>query len=423
MISALMSRAKIEFEHFHLLTNDMKHMLLSYGFYLAAYPLIATFMNAYLWRSSGNLWSILLYNLGWVIGLPFGFYINGLLLKKFNILRIYFFGLMLQAIIPCLIVFLPFNGLTSILLYGTIYGAGAGLFWGNKNYLDLQLSRGANRMYYNSLGSIIDLLVNIIMPIAAGWFIVYMNSAYSLQSFIAYKIIMVIGFILLFASGFSVQFSKIQDITIHGILLRRPKKIWNYMRMYHTIHNIQVGVTLVLSSILVLVLVGGEGILGTLQTVTAGLSAIALYFIGRKATISIAWRLVMLGSIIFFIGTCVLAGIYTWVGALAYTIVITIAWSFQYVPTNSVSMELMDKLEQNPEKQYAYIFDDELFFNIGRSIGISAIVLLALVFNEATALRWSPLIVGIIQLPLAWFIYRIVQELPTAPTASPTATT
>jgi YQGE family putative transporter len=261
------------------------------------------------------------------------------------------------------------------------------------------------------LGSIIDLLVNVIVPVAAGWFIVLMNSTYSGESFIGYKTLMIIGFILLFASGFCVQFSKIQHIAIDGMLLRRPNKIWRHMRVFHVIHNIQVGVTLVLSSVLVLVLVGGEGVLGTLQTITAGLSTIALYYIGRKSTLDSSWKLVVVGSIIFFIGTCVLTGTFTWIGVLAYTLVITMAWSFQYVPSNSVSMELMDMLEHDPEKQYAYVFDNELFYNIGRSIGVSIIVFLALCFNENISMRWSPLIVGLIQLPLGWFIYRTVKEV------------
>ena len=417
------TRLTTELSHFQLLSTDMKRMLVSYGFYLAAYPLIATFMNAYLWRSNGSIWSIVMYNSGWVIGLPLGFYINGLLLKKFHILRLYFSGLLLQAIIPCLVVFLPFNGLLNILMYGLLYGCGSGLFWANKSYLDLQLTRGSNRIYYNSLGIIIDLLVNILMPVSAGWFIVYMNSIYALDSFIAYKIIMMVGFILLITSGLSVQFTHIQNIVIEGLFVKNPSRNWNAIRMFNILHNVQVGVTIILSSLVVLVLVGGEGILGTLQTITAGLSSIGLYFIGRKTTISSSWKFILTGSIIFFIGTCTLAGIFTWVGGLAYTIVITLAWAFQWSPANSVSMDLLDHEQPDTHKQYAYVCDNELFYNVGRTIGISIIILLAGVWNQSTALRWAPFIVGIIQLPLGIIIYRIVTNiLSPTPTAASTST-
>ncbi len=422
MRARIISRFNTELSHFNLLSVDMKHMLMSYGFYLAAYPLLATFMNAYLWRSSGSLWSIIVYNVGWIIGLPCGFYLNGLLLKKFHILRLYFAGLLLQAIIPIMIVFLPMHGLPAIYLYGLMYGAGAGLFWGNKTYLDLQITRGANRIYYNSLGTIVDMMANILVPAAIGWFIVYANSIFSSESFVAYKIVMGIGFILLFVSGFIMQSSHIKNIVITNMIVRKPTRRWNMIRMFNLVHNIQVGVTLVLANVVILVLVGGEGVLGTVQTITAGFSSLMVYLMGRKATASVAWKFVAVGSLIFFVGTSTLAGIFTWVGALAYSMVITIAWAIQWTPANSVTMDLLDAEEHNPEKQYANICDNELFYNIGRGIGISIVVMLLTIGGENTALRWSPFIVGIVQLPLGWFIYTIVKNkrLPTPTTATST---
>lgn len=425
MRARILSRIKTELSHFNLLSIDMKHMLLSYGFYLAAYPLLATFMNAYLWRSSGNLWSIIFYNIGWITGLPCGFYLNGFLLRKFHILKLYLTGLLLQAIIPIMIVFLPFDGLPAILGYGFMYGAGSGLFWGNKSYIDLQITRGANRIYYNSIGTIVDLLANIVVPAATGWFIVFANGVFSQESFIAYKIVMVIGFILLLVSGVIMQSSNIENSLITDMIVRKPSMMWNSIRIFNLLHNIQVGVTIVLSNVVVLVLVGGEGILGTLQTITAGLSSLLLYVMGRKATAESSWKFVSIGSLIFFVGTCTLAGVFNWVGAIAYSIVITIAWAVQWTPANSVTMDLLDKEQHDPEKQYAYICDDELFYNIGRGFGISIVVALLLSGGQTTALRWSPFIVGIVQLPLGWFIYSIVKNihLPTPTTAASTSTT
>jgi MFS transporter, YQGE family, putative transporter len=405
------ARLKTELTHFHLLPIDVRRMLLSYALYLAAYPLIMTFMNAYLWRTSGNLWSVILYNLGFVLGVPVGFYLNGLLLKKFHILRLYFSGTLLQAVIPCLVVFFPLTNLTGILLYGLIYGCGAGLFWANKNYLDQQLTRGSNRMYYNSLGQIFDVLLNMIIPAVAGWFIVLVTADNPGPSFVAYKIIMVAAFFLLTISGLVVQFSHIGQITIKGMVIKHPGKTWNLMRLYHVLFNIQVGSTMVLTSIVVLILVGGEGILGTLQGVTAGLSAIVLYIIGRKATISSAWKFIGAGSLIFFVGTCILAGVFSWVGGLTYTLAISLAWASQWTQTNSVIMELMDKEEHDPEKQYAYVCDNEIFYNTGRVIGIAIISVIAILASEHAAIRWSPLIIGVLQLPLAWIISSIVNTI------------
>lgn len=425
MIEEIVARCSIEVGHFRQLTDDMRRMLLSYGFYLASYPLIATFMNAYLWRSGGSIWAIVFYNLGWIIGLPLGFYVNGNLLRRFHILRLYFTGALLQAIIPCLVVFFPVTALVGILGYGLLYGIGSGLFWGNKSFLDMQITRGTNRLYYNSIGTIIDLIANVIIPAAAGWSIVFLNAVYSPESFIAYKAVMIFSFFLLLLSGLVVQGTAVQTIHISDIILRKPPAAWRYIRMFNILHNVQVGVTIIVPNVVVLILVGGEGILGTVQAATAILSSLALYFIGRKSTIGSAWKLIAVGSVVFFLGTAALAGIFSWVGALAYSIVITIAWAFQWPAASSVTMELLDHAEPNPEKQYAYISDNELYYNVGRALGMSIVVLSAIFFSQNAALRWSPVIVGALQLPLGWTILKISQLLPSpapaATSASPAA--
>ena len=423
MIANVFSRFKTEFSHFRLLSEDARRMLASYALFLAAYPLIATFMNAYLWRSSGSLWSIVIYNLGYVMGLPFGFYLNGLLLKKIHVLRLYFAGTLFQAVIPCLVLFFPFNGMMGLLIYGTVYGLGAGLFWGNKTYLDLQITRGTNRMYYNSIGQIFDMVMNIVIPACAGWFIVLLSSGHTDPTFAAYKIIMIMGFILLFLSGLAIQFSSIKQITVLGMFIQKPKPIWRHMRLFNILFNLQVGTTIVIPNILILKLVGHEGILGTVQAVTAGLASLAIYIIGRKSTTGNASKLVFFGSVMFLAGTAALAGIFTWLGAIAYSMAITITWASIWTPVSSVGMDLIDSLESDTEKQYAYVCDNELFYNFGRIAGIMIISILAIAGSETHALRLSPLIAGFFQLPLMWFIQKIVRHLPASstPAATPAA--
>src|SRR3989344_5305608 len=137
MFGLISHRLHTEWGHFQALSVDVRRLLLSYAFYLASYPLIATFVNAYLWRISGDLWSIVIYNSGWVFGLPVGFYLNGLILRKIHILRLYLIGAIVQGITICLVVFIPTHTAASILILGLLYGFGAGLYWATKNYLSL----------------------------------------------------------------------------------------------------------------------------------------------------------------------------------------------------------------------------------------------------------------------------------------------
>ena len=77
MFKRLTQQLDLEVNHFLSLTNDVRRLLVSYYLYLIAYPLFGIFTNAYLWRQSENLTTLVIYNLIYCFGLPLGFYING----------------------------------------------------------------------------------------------------------------------------------------------------------------------------------------------------------------------------------------------------------------------------------------------------------------------------------------------------------
>jgi len=258
---------------------------------------------------------------------------------------------------------------------------------------------------------IVDLIANIAIPAVAGWFIVLSNASGFLIPASAYKIIMVAGFIFLFFSGAVVLSLKIKKISIQGMIIKKPSRSWKMMRFFNVIYNTQTGLNFIISSVLILVLIGNEGVLGTLQAAAAGLSAIILYIIGRKILIKNSWKMVGFGSLIFFIGAGILAGTFTWIGVLIYEIIITVAWAFQWSSSYSVAMDLTDHEENNPEAQYAYICDNELYYNIGRGTGIVIIVLIIFLATEKIALQWAPFIVALIQLPLAWFLHILTKNI------------
>lgn len=412
MFQKITRRFNTEIGHFKALTPNVRLILLSYSFFLAANPLLYIFINAYLWRSTNNnLWAIVAYNTGQVVGLPLGFYFNGALLKKVHVKTLYLAGTVLQGLTAFLVVIVPTTTNSYISLLGLLFGIGAGLYWANKNYLSLQLTKNSNRIYYNSLEQSVDLLINLVVPAATGWFIVFGENVINLSLSSTYKIVMGISFVLLSISGLFVKLSKIEDVDVSHLLLKNPSRDWQFIRLFNFIYNTGIGLSLIISSVLVLVLVGGEGVLGTLQTLTTLVAAFFAYAIGRKSKTSSAWKLVGVGSLIFLGGALFLAGLFNWVGGLIYSLVTTLVWSIQWGPSYTVEMEMMDKEETNPLKQYSYVCDNELYFNVGRIVGILIVSLLALVYNNQTSLRWSPLIIAVFQLPMAWIVFMLAKKI------------
>ena len=138
MLQKIITRFKKERSHFDNLGDVVKHLLYSYGLYLISYPIIGIFINAYFWRQTEDITLIAAYNLGFFIFLPLGFYVNGLLLKRIKITKLYLVGLIISTISTVAVIFFSGNNLWYFLAYGAIFGFGSGIYWANRNFLGFQ---------------------------------------------------------------------------------------------------------------------------------------------------------------------------------------------------------------------------------------------------------------------------------------------
>jgi hypothetical protein len=141
-----------------------------------------------------------------------------------------------------------------------------------------------------------------------------------------------------------------------------------------------------------------EGVLGTIETTVAILATLTLYIIGRKAHLKNTIPLVGFVTILYLMGAGFLAFNYTWIGVLVFIAISSISSSIRWTMGYSVVMEVLDRDEINHPTagHYAYICDNELFFNIGRILGLGIFVGL-LQFSADTALRFTPLIIALTQ--------------------------
>ena len=84
-----------------------------------------------------------------------------------------------------------------------------------------------------------------------------------------------------------------------------------------------------------------------------------------------------------------------------------VAWSFSGVATNSIFLKLCEE-EMGDEKNsgYSFIFDNELFLNIGRLIAVGIVIVLALAISEKTSLFIAPAVIASLHVILV-IIFRI----------------
>jgi YQGE family putative transporter len=410
----LSKRIATELSHFQALGENLQRMLLAYALYLVASPLLGIFINTYLWRQGGGSLQIALYNLGWVVGLPIGFFINGLLLRKIHIKYLYFFGVVLQGVGSALAVFSGVLTPVSVSLYGLAYGVASGFFWANRNSLDFKLSRGRNRGFYNHLYYVIDLLINVVTPIIIGWILVSGENFGLYTADSAYKILMGVALLLLAVAGWLIASFPIPDITNKKLLVVKPSIHWQQVRLFHFIFNLMWGVNFFLPTLLILYFGSKEGILGTMASFAAILAAGAMYILGRKSHIKYATRVVTLANLLYLAGSLFLLWQFSWLGAAVYLICIMISSPIRWSASYTVIMEIMDGEDGvvDGSTDYAHVMDNEIFFNIGRSVSI-VFFLVVMTISLEGALKWVPLIVALTQflalIPLKKLVAQVIR--------------
>ena len=400
MFQKLLTRLEREKTHFDDLGETVKHLLYSYALYLISYPIMGIFINTYFWRQTNDVSLIAAYNLGFFVALPLGFYLNGLLLRRFHILKLYWAGNVLQGVAAFLAIFIPSLSFCQVLVYGLVYGIGGGLYWGNKNYITLKITKGKNRLYYNNLESSLDLVISIIMPILIGWALVFGEqiALYTVES--AYKILMLISIILLWVSGYMLRSANIYSEPISHLTLRKPSKYWNLNRLVHVLYWTLSGVNYFVPTILVLVFVGTEAALGTIESITALLVAVLLYIIGRKSSAKHLMTTIIATGIVFLAGALMFNFTYGFVGAIIYSVAYSLTGAVAWNSIYSNSMEVIDRESEygSNHNQYALVLDNEIFFNLGRIIGMALFFGLVALTNQEISLRIAPLIAGSLQL-------------------------
>src|SRR3982750_1623452 len=93
-----MNRFWHEYRHFNQYPRNMRILLLTNLVYAFVLPVIDVFVGAYVMRNSNDVKLVVIYNLAVYPGIPFTFLINGFLLQRISIKRLYSAGMLLSGI-------------------------------------------------------------------------------------------------------------------------------------------------------------------------------------------------------------------------------------------------------------------------------------------------------------------------------------
>jgi len=380
-----------EISRFRELSVKAQRLLISYFFVGLAAPLITTFTNAYIFKNQGSLRIFVIYYLGFFLAIPFTFVINGLLLRKVKIIYLYFFGTIMMAVSPLLLVFYNNYSFCGYFIYGIILGIGIGFHWGNRNYFNQIETESHERNYYFSVTFASDTTTAILISLLAGWLIVFG---------LDYKILMIVAFIFLFFAALLIitsSFSRQPDT--NRLFIKNPSRGWIGIRALQIGIGIGEGITFFFGSLIILSKLGNEGILGTLSALTSLIAAVSLYIYGRKSKTSHQIPVYIYSLIFGFSVSLLYALFFNKLVIIFYVLLIGSIGNFIWLAANPLSMDALDReLKKGIDERYAYILDAEIFLNTGRCLSVLIGLLLFFYGRQDFSLRFSPMILYAFQL-------------------------
>jgi len=299
-----------------------------------------------------------------------------------------------------------------IIISGLLMGISYGFFWANRDFLALNTTKDSNRNYYYGLETFFYTLTAILVPAAIGAYFAYVSKhqLFGEDIAISYRYITIAVFLLTLTSSYVIHRGKFENPGLKRFVYLKFDKLWNKFLLLAGLKGLTQGYLVTLPAILILRLVGNEDSLGIVQSISGIITAIVLYVLGRISKPEHRIYIFSAGYLIFFIGVLINSLMFSALGVIFFVLCKVLYQPLHDISYFPIQMKVINLLsEKNKRSEFAYIFNHEFGLYIGRIAGLMLFILLAFYVSETFALRYSLLIIGVVQLlsiPLAKHIIK-----------------
>ena len=379
---------------------DMRVLIVTNLIYGLVMPVIELFVGAYVMRNS-DVKMVVTYQLAVYTGIPFTFLVNGWLLQHMQIKRLYSLGMLLSGVSMAVMMSLGTLNLTGIAVAGILMGMSFGLYWANRDFLALSSTDDSNRNYYYGLETFFSTNIGIVIPFLIGAFIAgtTKNGWFGGNANTAYQIITAGVFILTILASVACHRGNFTNPPNTKFIFFSYHWLWNRMLVLAVLKGLAQGYIVTAPAMLIMTLVGKEGSLGIVQSAGGILSAILLYIIGRVAKPEHRIYIFAAGLILFALGALPNALLFNALGVLIFMVCLVLGRPLQDIAYFTIQMLVIDTVSAIEKRnKYAYIFNQEFAFYLGRVLGCGMFILLAYKVSDTFALRYALLIIGVVQL-------------------------
>jgi YQGE family putative transporter len=224
-----------------------------------------------------------------------------------------------------------------------------------------------------------------------GWFGGSRNSAYHAVAAGALALTLLSATIVLQGRFRHVGHSRFIYLQLHPL--------WRMMMWLALLKGLAQGYIVTIPAMLILMLVGQEGLLGSLVSVGGIFSAFAMYGIGRLSLPRHRLAVFAAGLLVFLAGGVVDSLWYNAAGALLLSLCLLISKPLLDVAYFPIQLQVTNALAARESRgDFSYLFSHECAEYVGRLIGCGLFLALALWISPTFALRYALLAIGIVQL-------------------------
>ena len=393
----MLKKLRTEIGYFKSQPLNFRTLVLTNLVYALVLPVIDIFVAAYVMRNSNDPTKVVIYQLTIYTGIPLTFLLNGWLLKHINIKKLYSAGMMLSAVSMMVMMSLKTLDLVGIAFAGIIMGLSFGFYWANRDYLALATTNDRNRNYYYGLETFFYTIIAVIIPVAIGWFIESKGDAAGVKT--AYVVITAVVFLITIVASLVCFRGEFKNPVQKRYVFFKFHPLWYRLLSLAVLKGLAQGFLVTAPAMLIMLLVGKEGALGTAQSIGAIIAAIIMYILGRVTKPQHRLKIFAAGLILFALGAILNGILFNQTGVILFILLLLIGkplLDLAYFPIQFKVIDIVSRIEKRGE--FAYILNHEAGLYVGRFAGAGTFILLAYTMSTEIALRYAIIIIAVLQL-------------------------
>jgi len=405
----MLAKLTSEYRFFQTMPHSMRVLLITNMLYALVLPVVEIFMAAYIMRFFNDTSYVAIFQVAMYTGIIITSLANGFLLKSFKVAHLYSFGILLSGVAMVGMMFVENIALTGLIVAGTLIGAASGFFWTNRYLMALNSTADENRNYFFGLESFFFTISNIGVPVIIGVLLASIDGVQfmgiTFDIYKGYRIVTLMVFLITILATYSLSRGKFDNPVQKDFLYFRFDKLWNKQILLAALKGLVQGFLVTAPAMLIMKYVGQEGSLGIIQGVSGGLTAILIYLLGRFAKPKHRILIFGVGITIFLIGTIINGIELSMIGVMVFVLCKVFFQPLHDLAYYPIMMKVIDVVSKRENRNnYAYILNHEFGLYAGRVIGLGMFIFLAFYVSESFALRYSLIIVAVLQMisiPLA----------------------